>query len=105
MREDTRDVLVGRRLDDLSDGARVGTELRDVPCKSSTGPPGHELRLDVVPIRGNVETRIERAREGKVDAVILARPGCAGSACYPRWMRSPTTSPSSSSQHRFLIIR
>ena len=39
VREDTRDVLVGRRLDDLSDGARVGTGLRGVPCKSSTGPP------------------------------------------------------------------
>jgi hydroxymethylbilane synthase len=36
---------------------------------------GRNLQLDVVPIRGNVETRIERAREGVVDAVILAAAG------------------------------
>jgi hydroxymethylbilane synthase len=33
------------------------------------------LQLEVVPIRGNVETRIERVREAKVDAVILAAAG------------------------------
>jgi hydroxymethylbilane synthase len=36
---------------------------------------GRDLQLEVVPIRGNVETRIERVREGKVDAVILAAAG------------------------------
>jgi hydroxymethylbilane synthase len=36
---------------------------------------GRNLEIDVVPIRGNVETRIERVREGRVDAVILAAAG------------------------------
>jgi hydroxymethylbilane synthase len=36
---------------------------------------GRKLVLDVVPSRGNVETRIERVREGKVDSVILAAAG------------------------------
>jgi hydroxymethylbilane synthase len=36
---------------------------------------GRDIQLEVVPIRGNVETRIERVREGKVDAVILAAAG------------------------------
>jgi hydroxymethylbilane synthase len=34
-----------------------------------------ERQLEVVPIRGNVETRIERVRQGQVDAVILAAAG------------------------------
>ena len=33
-REDTRDVMVGRRLNDLFDGARVGT---GAPCSNRTG--------------------------------------------------------------------
>ena len=74
MREDTRDVLVGRRLDDLSDGARVGTGAPRRAMQILDWAAGHELRLEVVPIRGNVETRIERARQG-VDAVILAAAG------------------------------
>jgi hydroxymethylbilane synthase len=74
-REDTRDVLVGRRLDQLEDGARVGTgaprravQLQD--WADRTGRP-----LDIVPVRGNVDTRIELARTGVVDAVLLAGAG------------------------------
>jgi hydroxymethylbilane synthase len=74
-REDTRDVLVGRRLDDLSDGARVGTGAPRRAMQMIDWAAGHDIELEVVPIRGNVETRIERAREGKVDAVILAAAG------------------------------
>ena len=74
-REDTRDVLVGRRLDELVDGARIGTgaprrEMQLLDWASAGG-----RRLDVVPIRGNVDTRIELARRGEVDAVILAAAG------------------------------
>ena len=64
-REDTRDVLVGRRLDDLSDGARVGTGAPRRAMQIIDWAAGRDLRLEVVPIRGNVETRIERAREGE----------------------------------------
>jgi hydroxymethylbilane synthase len=74
-REDTRDVLVGRRLDDLSDGARVGTGAPRRAMQMIDWAAEHDIELEVVPIRGNVETRIERAREGKVDAVILAAAG------------------------------
>jgi|SRR5215207_242213 len=74
-REDTRDVLIGRRLDDLSDGERVGTGAPRRAMQMIDWATGRDLRLEVVPIRGNVETRIERVREGKVDAVILAAAG------------------------------
>jgi hydroxymethylbilane synthase len=75
VREDSRDVLVGRRLDDLSNGSRVGTGAPRRAMQLLDWATGRDLVLDVVPIRGNVETRIERVREGRVDAVILAAAG------------------------------
>ena len=54
-------------------------ELHDVPCKSSTGPPAMSF--------GSKLCRFETSRpgssgpRGKVDAVILAAAGCAGSTC------------------------
>jgi hydroxymethylbilane synthase len=74
-REDTRDVLVGRRLDDLSDGTRLGTGAPRRAMQMIDWAAGRRIQLQVVPIRGNVETRIDRVREGKVDAVILAAAG------------------------------
>ena len=74
-REDTRDVLVGCRLDDLANGARVGTGAPRRAMQILDWAASHNSSLEVVPIRGNVETRIERARAGQVDAVILAAAG------------------------------
>lgn len=73
-REDPRDVLVttrGEALVDLREGAVLGTSSlrRGVQLKL------HRPDLKVVPIRGNVETRIRKCREGEVDATILARAG------------------------------
>jgi hydroxymethylbilane synthase len=75
VREDTRDVLVGRQLDDLFDGARIGTGAPRRAMQMIDWAVERGLQLEVVPIRGNVETRIERVREAKVDAVILAAAG------------------------------
>lgn len=73
-REDPRDVLIatnGERLVDLAQGARLGTSsLRRRVQLLSVRPD-----LEVVPIRGNVGTRIRKCREGEVDATILARAG------------------------------
>jgi hydroxymethylbilane synthase len=74
-REDTRDVLVGCRLNDLVNGARVGTGAPRRAMQILDWAASHNSWLEVVPIRGNVETRIERARAGQVDAVILAAAG------------------------------
>ncbi len=76
LREDPRDVLVardGRRLGELPDGAKVGTGApRRVAQLRALG-----LGLDVVPIRGNVDTRMGRALgpDADLDAVVLARAG------------------------------
>jgi hydroxymethylbilane synthase len=74
-REDTRDVLIGRRLADLVHAARVGTgsprramQLHDWAARAG-------IALEVVPIRGNVDTRIGLAARGEVDAVVLAAAG------------------------------
>jgi hydroxymethylbilane synthase len=74
-REDTRDVLIGRRLADLTDGVRIGTgsprramQLHDWATRTGT-------TVEVVPIRGNVDTRIGLAARGELDAVVLAAAG------------------------------
>ncbi len=75
-REDPRDVLVGRggaTLTDLPPGARLGTgSPRRAAQLRALG-----LGLDVVPVRGNVDTRLRLVAEGHLDGVVLARAGLA----------------------------
>ncbi len=68
-RLDAGDALVGRSLAGLGPGARV-----------ATGSPRRRALLlerrpdiDVVPLRGNMATRLARAGRDGVDAVIAAR--------------------------------
>ncbi|WOP17275.1 hydroxymethylbilane synthase [Raineyella sp. LH-20] len=74
-REDPRDVLVGRRLDDLASGMRIGTgsPRRAVQLARLFAERG--LEIEIVPVRGNVGTRVDLARHGEVDAVVLAAAG------------------------------
>jgi hydroxymethylbilane synthase len=75
-REDPRDALVARdglTLGELPPGARVGT---GAPRRSAQ-LRALGLGLDVVPIRGNVDTRLGRVAAGELDAVVLARAGLA----------------------------
>lgn len=70
-REDPRDAIVGRPLADLPAGARMGT---------SSGRRASQLRVlrpDFViePIRGNVDTRLRKLKEGQFDAIVLAAAG------------------------------
>ena len=79
-REDPRDALVARdglTLAQLPRGSRVGTGApRRAAQLRALG-----LGLDVVPIRGNVDTRLARVAggsgDGDLDAVVLARAGLA----------------------------
>ena len=76
LREDPRDVLVARdglTLGELGVGARIGTGSP----RRTAQLLGLGLGLDVVPIRGNVDTRIGKVRAGELDAVVLARAGLA----------------------------
>jgi len=75
-REDPRDVLVassGHGLADLGTGARVGTGApRRMAQLRALG-----LGLEVVAVRGNVDTRLRKVADGELDAVVLARAGLA----------------------------
>jgi hydroxymethylbilane synthase len=75
-REDPRDALIARdglTLSQLPAGARVGTgALRRVAQLLALGLP-----IEVVPIRGNVDTRLRKVTAGELDAVVLARAGLA----------------------------
>ncbi|KQX66187.1 hydroxymethylbilane synthase [Angustibacter sp. Root456] len=75
-REDPRDVLVARdglTLGELPAGARIGTGSPRRAAQVLALGLGHEL----VPVRGNVDTRLSFVRDGELDAVILARAGLA----------------------------
>lgn len=75
-REDPRDVVV----------ARDGLTLGELPAGSTigTGSPRRAAQLhalglgvDVVGVRGNVDTRLGKVTAGELDAVVLARAGLA----------------------------
>jgi hydroxymethylbilane synthase len=74
VRADPRDVLVSRR----------GTGLLDLPPGSVVGTSSPRRRsallrlrpdLVVVPLRGNVDSRVRQVREGALDAAVLALAG------------------------------
>jgi hydroxymethylbilane synthase len=74
LREDPRDVLVSPKhgeLAKLPQGARVGTSsLRRLVALKKARPD-----LDLVPVRGNVDTRLRKVDAGEFDAIVLARAG------------------------------
>lgn len=73
-RDDPRDAFVSNHhasLDALPDGARVGTSsLRRAAQIRRLYP-----KLEVLPLRGNVQTRLARLDEGRYDAIVLAAAG------------------------------
>jgi hydroxymethylbilane synthase len=77
-REDPRDALIardGRTLAELPPDATVGTgALRRIAQLHALG-----LQFAVIPIRGNVDTRVQRVLgpNADLDAVVLARAGLA----------------------------
>ena len=76
VREDARDALVARNgltLGELPAGARIGTGSPRRTAQLRALGMGHE----VVPVRGNVDTRIGYVEKGELDAVVLARAGLA----------------------------
>ncbi len=76
LREDPRDVVVARdslTLGELPAGSRVGTGApRRVAQLAALG-----LGIELVDVRGNVDTRIGKVASGELDAIVLARAGLA----------------------------
>ena len=73
-REDPRDAFVSNHHDSLADlpeGARVGTSSLRRQCQLADRRPD----LEIIPLRGNVNTRLRKLDEGDYDAIILASAG------------------------------
>ncbi|MDQ8708164.1 hydroxymethylbilane synthase [Streptomyces sp. LHD-70] len=83
LREDPRDVLIGRdgmTLAELTEAAqggvvRIGTGSPRRMAQLNACARQRGLRLETVPIRGNIDTRIGFVRSGELDAVVLAAAG------------------------------
>lgn len=75
-REDPSDALVAhppRPFSELPPGARIGTSSPRRKAQLLAA----RRDLQVLEARGNVDTRIRRLREGRFDAIVLARAGLA----------------------------
>lgn len=73
-REDPRDAICGARsLPELRPGARVGTS--SLRRAAQIRAARHDL--EVVEVRGNVDTRLRKLADGQVDALVLAVAGLA----------------------------
>src|SRR5437667_4073123 len=70
-REDPRDAIVGRRLAELSEGAKVGTSSLRRSAQLRRMRPD----LQVESVRGNVDTRLRKLDEGQYAAIVLATAG------------------------------
>jgi hydroxymethylbilane synthase len=73
-REDPRDAFVSNRYADLASmpaGARVGTSsLRRAAQLAERWPA-----LEILPVRGNLDTRLAKLDRGEYDAILLAAAG------------------------------
>jgi hydroxymethylbilane synthase len=73
-REDPRDAFVSNKyasIDALPQGAKVGTSSLRRQCQLKANRPD----LDIVDLRGNVNTRLAKLDDGQYDAIILAAAG------------------------------
>ncbi len=73
-REDARDVLIsanGKRLEELRPGARIGTSS----LRRQTQLKSLRRDLEILPLRGNLDTRLRKLERGDYDAVVLAAAG------------------------------
>lgn len=71
-RESPNEVLISnKKWDELEPGSKLGTSSlrREAFCNL------HEKDFDLQPIRGNIETRIDKALNSDLDATIMAEAG------------------------------
>ena len=73
-REDPRDAFVSNvysLFEDLPKGARLGTSSLRRQCQLAAQRPD----LNIIDLRGNVNTRLQKLDDGNYDAIILAAAG------------------------------
>jgi len=74
VREDARDALIsrdGRPFKDLPQGATIGTASLRRQAQLLNARP--DLRIEM--LRGNLDTRLRKLKEGQFDAIVLAAAG------------------------------
>jgi hydroxymethylbilane synthase len=74
LRDDPADAFLSRkadRIEELPNGARLGTSSVRRAAQIARLRPD----LEIVPLRGNVDTRIAKLDDGQVDAIVLALAG------------------------------
>jgi hydroxymethylbilane synthase len=90
VREDPRDVLIAAvagGIADLPAGARLGTSS----LRRRAQLLARRRDLVIAPLRGNVETRLEKLARGEVDALVLAAAGLRRLGLAPAGARVLTT--------------
>jgi hydroxymethylbilane synthase len=73
-REDARDAFISvkyHKIESLPQGARVGTSSLRRQCQLKALRPD----LEIIALRGNVDTRLKKLESGEYDAIILAAAG------------------------------
>jgi hydroxymethylbilane synthase len=73
-REDPRDAFIsrsGRSLAELPAGSSIGTNSPRREAQIRAYRPD----LNVVPLRGNVDTRLRKLKDGEMDAIVIAAAG------------------------------
>ena len=71
-REDPRDALIGRPLDELGAGIECRHQL---PAAGGAASRAGDADRDIEMLRGNVDTRLRKLDEGQYDAIVLAAAG------------------------------
>jgi hydroxymethylbilane synthase len=87
-REDPRDALISlkaKRIAELPQGARIGTGSLRRRAQLLAARPD----LQIVPIRGNIDTRLGKLRRGEFDALILATAGLKRAGLYDSQIMTP----------------
>lgn len=73
-REDPRDVFISHKASSL-DGLAAGSVVGTSSLRRQAQILGRRPDLRVVPFRGNVQTRMQRLKDGDADATLLALAG------------------------------
>ena len=103
-REDPRDAFLSRealRLEDLPQGARLGTASLRRQAQSLHRRPDLDVRL----LRGNVDTRLAKLAAGEADAILLAYAGLRrlGLGDLPKSLIDPREAPPAPGQGALAI--
>ena len=103
-REDVRDAFIShkaQRLEDLPHGARLGTASLRRQAQALHVRPD----LDIVMLRGNVDTRLAKLERGEADAILLAQSGLnrLGLGHIPQSWLDPISAPPAPGQGALAI--